>query len=274
MVVLYYGLVNWLSNGKVLDFVDNFLSYVFTLLHESDIHLVFDRYYEYSIKSATCIERAKSTNVAYVLNLESPLSTKSISLKSIKSKVQLIHIICQKLADPSWSKDFPNALTVTDQSPTPFKVYKGEMEQQIRITNTYEGADVIMVNQAYDAVLQNGVGRVHVVFEDTDVFALLTYFFWKLNIIADIKMLPTDSSCNAVDINKTVESNIHSIPRLLAAHALSGCDTTASYGKAKSTVVKHLKKACNYCSLGTLKVIQQTLYKSAQSLLVHAMVLQ
>lgn len=50
------------------------------------------------------------------------------------------------------------------------------MGQQIRITNTREEADVTMVNQAYDAVLQNGVSRVHVVCDDT-VFALLTNFF-------------------------------------------------------------------------------------------------
>ena len=79
-----------------------------------------------------------------------------------------------------------------------------------------------MVNQACDAVLQNGVGRVHVIRYDTDVFALLTYFFCKLNITADVKMLPTDSSCNAADINKTVESNIGLIPSLLEAHALPG----------------------------------------------------
>ena len=37
--------VNWPSNGKVPDFADNFLSYVFILLHEFDVYLVFNRYY-------------------------------------------------------------------------------------------------------------------------------------------------------------------------------------------------------------------------------------
>ena len=73
------------SNGKVSDFVDNFRSYVLTLLHESDIHLVFDRYYEYSIESATRSARAKSANVVYVLNLESSLPTKPIILKLPKN---------------------------------------------------------------------------------------------------------------------------------------------------------------------------------------------
>ena len=94
-------LFNWSSNGKVSDFVDRFLSYLFTLWHESDVHIAFDRYYEYSIKSATPSERAKSANVAYVLNLKSPSPRKFTILKLAKKKVQLINIICQKLADPS-----------------------------------------------------------------------------------------------------------------------------------------------------------------------------
>ena len=98
LVVLYscaiIWSVNWPSNGKVSDFVDFFLSYVFMLLHEFDFRLVFGRYYEYSIKSAIHSERAKSANVAYALNLESRLPTKSIILKSAKNKVKLINIIC------------------------------------------------------------------------------------------------------------------------------------------------------------------------------------
>ena len=54
------------------------------------------------------------------------------------------------------------------------------MEQQIRITNTHKEADVIMVNQTYNAILQNGVGRVHVVCDETNVFVLLTYFFQQI----------------------------------------------------------------------------------------------
>ena len=128
------------------------------------------------------------------------------------------------------------------------------MEQQICITNTHEEADVIMVNQVYDADLQNGVPGAHVVCHDTDVFALLTYFFWKLNITVDIKMLPTDNSGNAGDINKTVESNIDLIASLLAAHALSGCDTTARYyGIAKGTAVKQLKKGTQLLQLGDIE---------------------
>ena len=118
---------------------------------------------------------------------------------------------------------------------------KVEREQQIRITNTHEEASVIMVNQAYDTVLQNGVSRVHVVCND--------WCFCSFNLVlleAEYYCRyqnATDSSIEPVDINKTVESYIDVIPCLLSAHALSGCDTTARYyGIAKGTVVKQFKK--------------------------------
>ena len=62
--------------------------------------------YEHSMKTATRSKRANSTNVAYIFDMEFPLPTKSIILKSAKNKAQLPNIKCQKLADPSWSKDF------------------------------------------------------------------------------------------------------------------------------------------------------------------------
>ena len=98
---------------------------------------------------------------------------------------------------------------------------------------------------------------MHVAYDHTDAFAVLRYNFWKLIITtADITMIPTDSSHNVVDIKKTMESNIDLILSLLAPHALSGCDTTGrNYGMTKGTVVKQLKNACNFCNLGTMKVI-------------------
>ena len=65
-------------------------------------------------------------------------------------------------------------------------------------------------------------------------------------------MLPTDSSRNAVDINKTVESNTDLIPSLLTALALSGCNASASYYSIAKGIasLNRLKMAYNYCRLG------------------------
>lgn len=56
---------------------------------------------------------------------------------------------------------------------------------------------------------------------------------------------------HAIDINSTAHSNLSIIPGLLAAHALTGCDTVASYygiGKGKALKVLRMGK----CSLSLL----------------------
>ena len=56
-------------------------------------------------------------------------------------------------------------------------------------------------------------------------------------------MQPTSQSRNLIDIGSTVAKNIDIIPRLLAAHALSGCDTAAPYhGIGKLKVIKKLRE--------------------------------
>lgn len=81
------------------------------------------------------------------------------------------------------------------------------------------------------------------------------------------------SSHNAVDINKTVESNIDLIPSILKAQAPSGCNRTARYyGAVKGTVVKHLKKGLQLLQLGDTESDSKDILEIVQS--VHAVVLQ
>ena len=76
----------------------------------------------------------------------------------------------------------------------------------------------------------------------TDVFLILTNYFRKLEITADIKMPLTNSNPKVEDLNKIVEGNKDFIPNILAAHGLSGCNVTARYyGIAKETIVNQLK---------------------------------
>lgn len=76
----------------------------------------------------------------------------------------------------------------------------------------------------------------------TDVFLILTNYFRKLKITADIKMPLTNSNPKVEDLNKIVEGNKDFIPNILAAHGLSGCNVTARYYSiAKETIVNQLK---------------------------------
>ena len=82
-----------------------------------------------------------------------------------------------------------------------------------------------------------------VVADDTDMFTLLLHFRHAMAINARNIYLESPLKGRAViDIDKTVEKNLSIIPGLLAAHALSGCDTVAGYyGIGKGTVLKVLR---------------------------------
>lgn len=82
-----------------------------------------------------------------------------------------------------------------------------------------------------------------VVADDTDIFALLLHFRHDGSINAGKVYMQSPLRGRAViDIDATVEDNVSIIPSLLSAHALSGCDTVASYyGIGKGTALKVLR---------------------------------
>ena len=91
--------------------------------------------------------------------------------------------------------------------------------------------------------------------DDTDVFVLLIHFLYTGDITGQVYMQSTSHDPNTViDINSTYEEHRDVAPNILAAHALSGCDTVGTYfGIGKSTVVKALKNSLSLDSIGNLK---------------------
>ena len=49
--------VNWPTKGKVSDFIENVCCYMIDIFKEGNINVVFDRYYDYNIKSSARAER-------------------------------------------------------------------------------------------------------------------------------------------------------------------------------------------------------------------------
>ena len=101
-----------------------------------------------------------------------------------------------------------------------------------------------------------GPGKAVVICDDTDVFVLLLHFVHTGDIKAHVVMQPTSLDSNYItDINATCETH-KVVPNILAAHALSGCDTVGSYFDiGKPTVVKVLnKQKVSLSSIGNLTV--------------------
>lgn len=81
----------------------------------------------------------------------------------------------------------------------------------------------------------------------------------------------TSAKRTVCNIGETVRKHIkHIVPGLLAAHALTGCDTTACmWGVGKSTVINTLTKGHTLQKLGDLQGESST---RPVSVLIHATV--
>ena len=94
--------VHWPNRGTVLDFVRNFASFIYVKVDMCDVYLVFDRYHEFSIKSATRLGRSgQQASRRHKLSLQTPLPSQKVVLTVTENKVQLIDIICQYLIKSS-----------------------------------------------------------------------------------------------------------------------------------------------------------------------------
>ena len=90
--------VNWPRRKPIAAFIDNFWTKITYLLKESSVYLVFDRYMEYSIKSATILLRTVRRKGEYVItSTTSELPAQADVLTSSKNKIQLIEIVCKEL---------------------------------------------------------------------------------------------------------------------------------------------------------------------------------
>ena len=112
---------------------------------------------------------------------------------------------------------------------------------------TQEEADTILSYQV--SVL--GPGKTVVICNDTDVFVLHLHFVSTGDSKAHVLMQSTSlESINVIDINATFEKHVAIVPNILAAHALSGCDTVGIYfAIGKATVIKVLNTKNSFCAV-------------------------
>ena len=76
---------------------------------------------------------------------------------------------------------------------------------------------------------ENEESKIIVVADDTDVFVLLLHYHHMANLTNVVLMESPIKGRTVVDIGKTVQKHSEIVEGILPAHALSGCDTVASY---------------------------------------------
>ena len=239
--------IPWPPSGSVVqDYLDNVRKYLHKRLMQADVFLIFDRYLQSSTKDAARSSRENKSSRVYSLTNTTRLPAQSVVLTVTKNKAQLIEIIINDLklhADEFQGK----RLVVTGQDPVPIEFSHGQIIQRQDMSTTHEEADTIIIRQ----VSQVTDGTVLVVADDTDVFLLLLYYCNTGDISCTLFVTSPIEGRSFLDIETSVKTYKQIIPDLLAAHALTGCDTVASpQGIGKMTALKVLKS--NTCKLDQL----------------------
>ena len=106
---------------------------------------MFDRCYDYSIKSFTRSCRGRSTFQTHKLTPTSPLPSKITTLGSSENKLQLIKLICDNLLSICCSHQMHYSLIVTGLSMIPRQVRNGLINERTDLSITYEQTNEIIV---------------------------------------------------------------------------------------------------------------------------------
>ena len=103
------------------------------------------------------------------------LLSKITTLGSSENKSQLIELICDHLQSICYSRQMQYYLVVTGSLMIPRQVRNGMIIERTDLSTTHEEADVIIVQQAYQFILDVSIKSICVICDDTDVFVLLLF---------------------------------------------------------------------------------------------------
>ena len=239
------------SSATVGDFVINFRNYIEKQLQRYDVYLVFDRYKEYSTKGVSRDSRGAQLSRVHQLTTVMPIPPQKVILTIPENKRQLISLIVDDLCR---NTVFPETqsirrLVVTGEDPVPVELTSTVTIKREDLRTNHEEADNILAHQMVAVASEENKG-VSVISDDTDVFVLLLHHYVLQKLTGEVIMESPVKDRKTIDIRATAKEHRIIIPDLLAAHAISGCDTTASYfGIGKGTVVKTLKAQASPLSL-------------------------
>ena len=245
-----FYVISWpASSATVGDFVINFRNYIEKQLQRYDVYLVFDRYKGYSTKGVTRDSRGTQLSRVHQLTTVMPIPSQKVILTIPENKQQLISLIIDDLCrNTVFHEMYQKAGSYWDD-PVPVELTSTVTIKREDLRTSHEEADSILAHQMVAVASEENKG-VSVISDDTDVFVLLLHHYVMQKLTVEVIMESSYKDRKTIDIRATAKEHRYIIPDLLAAHAISGCDTTASYfGIGKGTVVKTLKTQASTLSL-------------------------
>ena len=234
---MLHSSIHWPKEGLVEDLVKGIEHYMSKVIKTSDAYLVFDRYFDYSIKSETRLKRIGLFKRSHSLSVRTVLPSKEICMSSTKTEENLIEIIASQILERFTQKKITHKLVITSKSPCPVQTKLGVTQMRTDLESKFDEADYILPQQV-EAAIKEGKRSIKVISSDTDVFVLLCSMYlsrgwWE----AEVYIQDFNNGKSLISVKKTVETHSELIPSLIALHSLSGCDTVPmmfGVGKVKA----------------------------------------
>ena len=170
-----------------------------------DIYLCFDLYFEYSTTSSARAARATTTRINQ-LQSQTPLSNRKAVLKTSANKAQLNAFISNEILNDNAflkSATASHQLVVTGEKTNPVQVFKGHIFPRRDLSTTHEKADTMIAQYAIHISKEDLQSKVRVVSDDTDVFALLVYFYSTRCLQTSMTMQSPFQDCYCIDVMET-----------------------------------------------------------------------
>ena len=123
---------------------DLVLSY---LTANTNVYIVFNRYYKYSVKGLTRAQRTESIARSYVLSLSTPIPSKEETMLSVGNKVQIIDTISKYLIKKLENTSYRCKFVVTFSEDISVQVESGVVSKRADLKSLYEEADTNIIKQ-------------------------------------------------------------------------------------------------------------------------------
>ena len=178
--------------------------------------LVFDRYDDVSAKDHERIRRGGEGSTSYNLTVNSSLPNRDAILMNKHNKLELSRIL--------FTLDMDADMTIDSR-------YNGGFAQ--------DKSGVTMIAYLLQ-VAKSGKSVIRILTDDTDVFVLLVYWVWKMQLHSVVQKERWNGV--VIDINATcllLGSNCLQLP---GTHTISGCDTVSyPFNKGRISALNILK---------------------------------
>jgi len=181
--------------------------------------LVFDRYNDISAKDHERKRRGGEGSTDYNLTISSPLPNRDAILKNKHNKRELSRVLS--------SFNMGADISIESRDGGCF---------------AHDEADITMISYLLQAA-ESGMVVIRILSDDTDVFVLLMYWVWAMQLhnVCSIQMERWNGA--VIDINASCMLLGQKCLQLPGMHALSGCDTVSyPFNKGKISALNVLKE--------------------------------